>query len=388
MLHVSGDFPDTIEPAKTPVVRRLLDLTADRFEHQVVSINRVSPGATQTVRSLVDPGDLSVMTEAFEYGTALTYVAAARGIRHETKLRQLGRWLAVFITRMERRPDLIVGHKLTIEGVAVQEAARLLRLPYAVSIQSNSDAKILDVRRDLAGKFRDVLDSAGYAFPFSPWGWTRLIGRVGRPGCPHALLPCPTDLDEPVAPRVTGGGLVSVFHLHGYRHKNFGVLAKAMKRLGPEDAPRLDVIGGGSAEDLEVCQRIARAAPTIRLLGARDRQGVRAAMNGASAFVLPSRRETFGLVFIEALFAGTPIIYPAGTAVDGLFDDMPFARRVSKNDPREIAATIRFVMQNETSLKRELEAWQTSEHAQMFKRERIAETFSRGLLSAMGARSA
>ena len=43
-------------------------------------------------------------------------------------------------------------------------------------------------------------------------------------------------------------------------------------------------------------------------------------LNGYTALVLPTLRETFGMVYIEALFAGVPILYSQDRGVDGFFD--------------------------------------------------------------------
>ena len=286
---------------------------------------------------------------------------------------------------MDRRPDLIVGHKLAIEGIAVREAARISGIPYALSIQGDSDTKIMDVRRDLKGALTKILHGASFTFPFSVWGWDRVVQRLGYPPGPHAILPCPTELDQPVMPRITGAGLVSVFHLNSYRRKNFATLAQAMAILDSEGANTigLDIIGGGRPSPTRSCERIASRSESIRLRGAKERAQVQDALNSASGFVLPSQRETFGLVFVEALFAGTPIIYPAGTAVDGLFDGFPFALRVPANDPRAIAEAIRTVTRNEEVLKTQIAHWHKSDHAKQFQRQAIAETFAAGLHCAM-----
>lgn len=38
-------------------------------------------------------------------------------------------------------------------------------------------------------------------------------------------------------------------------------------------------------------------------------------------FIMLSKRETFGLVYIEAMSQGLPIIYSKGTGIDGYFED-------------------------------------------------------------------
>jgi hypothetical protein len=88
-------------------------------------------------------------------------------------------------------------------------------------------------------------------------------------------------------------------------------------------------------------------------------------------------------VFIEALFAGVPIIYPQGTAVDGYFDGAPFALRVDARGPASIAAAISHVLAHEREMKEALRLWQASPDAKRFMRPHIAATFADGLNHAM-----
>lgn len=382
ILHVSGDFPDPVEPFKTQAIRNLIDLTADRFDHEVVSINRVSPGGAGPLWEAVRARPLRVETEKFEYGIALRYVAPGRGLRHRTKLRQLGDWLADHIRDMPHAPDLIMGHKLAIEGIAVRTAAQACGIPYGLSIQGDSDTKIMDARRDLTGELRAVLHGASVVFPFAPWAWTRVTERLGAPPeTPRIMLPCPTDLDQPIKPQSSGNGLLSVFHLKSYRRKNLAGLARAMSLIeaGESEPPKLAVIGGGEPNVRAVCEKIVARSSSITLEGSKDRDDVRATMNSSIAFVLPSLRESFGLVFVEALFAGLPVIYPRGTSVDGYFDGAAFALPVNARDPHSIAAAIRHAVENETRMKEALAEWQQSDDACRFQRTHIGDQFALGL---------
>jgi glycosyltransferase involved in cell wall biosynthesis len=244
----------------------------------------------------------------------------------------------------------------------------------------------MNVRPDLAGELRKVADDAAVIFPFAPWAWDATIAKLGQPDTPHILLPCPTDIDDPLAPKPNGTGIVSIFHLKSYKRKNLANLARSIRLLEKDgDAPPLSVIGGGETRDIKACEKLVAGIPSIALEGPLGRDEVRARMNAASGFVLPSLRETFGLVFVEALFAGTPIIYPQGTSVDGYFDDTPFAISVDPRDPRSIADAIRYVRANERELKLELANWQSSVGAEFFRRAHIAASFAKGLEQAMAS---
>ncbi len=384
IVHLSGDYPDPFVPAKTRAIQTLIDLTADRFDHHVISLNRASPGMAGTVREALVPTAIALSQRRFEYGTAIRYTAPGKGLRHKTKLLQLGDWLAEEIAMMPKRPALLVGHKLTIEGIAVRRAAQITGIPYGLSIQGNSDTKVLDARPDLAGELREVLHGAKVVFPFAPWAWRRIVDKLGPIATLLVMLPCATDLDQPLAPINGGKGLLSVFHLAGYRHKNLAGMVEAVKVLDRQNrAPPLAIIGAGEADDCARCAAMIAPTPTITLLGGKSRVDVRTAMNGAVALVLPSLRETFGMVFIEALFAGLPIIYPRGAAVDGYFDDAPFALPVEARDPRSIASAMNAAIEREREMKEALAGWQQSDAIRMFQRDRIGESFAAGLAAAL-----
>lgn len=385
VLHISGDFPDPFEPFKTPVIRQLIDLTHDAFDHRVISINRAQPGAAAVLRSLAGGDRLITERREFEYGVALRYFAPGKGIRHRTKLTQLAHVITDEIAAMKRKPDLIVGHKLTIEGIVVQEAAHKTGLPYALSIQGNTDLKILSTRPDLKRIFREVFHGAQVVFPFAPWALEAAQQRLGVRDGPTRQLPCPTDLDTARPPHSGGDGLISVFHLKNHPGKNLSGMVEAYRILAARGAslPPLAVIGGGSEAELKACRARAGDFEQITFPGPLGRNDLAQRLGNASALMLPSLRESFGLVFIEALFAGTPIIYPAGTAVDGYFDGCPFALRVDARDPRSIADAVEHAMANEADMKRALAEWQTSPAATIFTRGYIAATFAEGLNQAM-----
>lgn len=388
ILHLSGDFPDTIEPFKTPVIKALVNQTQGEFEHEVISLNRTSPALKTLIKQfLVNGGKPKVDTreQPFDSGAAIEYFAPSKGLYHATLLRQLGDMLA---KRYEssKKPDLIVGHKLTIEGIAVRRMAQKLKLPYAISIQGDTDTRILSLRPDLRPELSRVFHDAAMVFPFAPWAMRSVESKLGPRAGSSILLPCPTDLDEPLAPRVGASAeLISVFHLKNYRRKNLAGLVRAMRRLAVV-APdiKLSVIGGGSAAELARCKNLLRNLGNVTLDGPLGHAELRIRLNSAAGFVMPSLRESFGLVFIEALFSGLPIIYPEGRSVDGFFENDSFALKVDPNSSKAIADAILKLVENESEAKQALAEWQRDDRSRRFVRSTIAAEFARGLHLACG----
>jgi glycosyltransferase involved in cell wall biosynthesis len=387
VLHVSADYPDSIQPLKTPVIERLICLTDEQCDHRVLSLNRRN-------LPLAHWPDLArgkafapfvVASRGMARGAAIQYRAPGKGVFHKTMLDKMGDWIAHEV-KSGPRPDLIVGHKLTIEGIAVARAAKLLQLPYALTIQGNTDLKILEFRRDLRPHLRQVYHEAACVFSFAPWSGRMVERLLGERPCGYIVLPCPTLLDEVRKPKLGGKTLISVFHLANHRTKNLRLLAEVMGRLERDgcNVP-LQIIGGGSPADMATCRRVAARANLVELAGSRSQAEMPSIMNDSIAMVLPSRRESFGLVFLEAFFAGLPIIYPRGASVDGYFDGLPFAIGVKPDDPDEIANAIQFACRNEVRLKSALADWQAGGGLDRFTHKAIARTFGEGLRHAVAA---
>jgi rhamnosyl/mannosyltransferase len=113
-----------------------------------------------------------------------------------------------------------------------------------------------------------------------------------------------------------GGGKLALFVGRVVYYKGLEFLLRAMSRL---DA-RLLVIGDGDL--LKASERLAARlglAERVLFLGEVDDPTVAAALNACDVFVLPSvaRSEAFGLVLLEAMASGKPVVttaLPTGVA--------------------------------------------------------------------------
>ncbi len=385
IVHVSADFPDRLQPAKTRAIESLVRLVDDRFDQQVISLNRHGPGLAFLPAILANPWHPQLRVTTVDDTAdviALRYDAPGKGIYHGALLDRLGDWLADTLARGPQ-PALIVGHKLSVEGIAVARAAGLLGVPYALSIQGDSDLKILSARPDLRRVFARAFHGAAMVFHFAPWALARIEALLGKRAGPATLVPCPIANDTVLPPRTGGDGLVSIFHLQSHARKNLARMAQASD-IAARAVPglRLAVVGGGSVQDVARCEAVV-AGHACLLEGPLPLEQVAQRLNRASGFVLASLRESFGLVFIEALFAGVPIAYPADWAVDGYFEGAPFALRVANTDIAAIADAMVRLIRDEATMKQALALWQTSAAAHRFTRRAIGDTFAAGLDAAM-----
>jgi glycosyltransferase involved in cell wall biosynthesis len=391
ILHLTGDFPDSIVASKTPVIADLLSLTADRFDHVVYSLNRRAPSPSAFAQRLLrDPFAPALPVHALaptNRVTALLYDAPGCGLYHRAMLERLADWIGDDVVRSGLRPDIVHGHKLGIEGIVAARVARRLEIPYTLSIQGNTDRRIVSARPDLHRLFARLYHDAAMVFPFAPWAAAFLDTRLGPRRNATILLPCPTTADRIIAPRVVGPRLMTAFHLAHYRNKNVAALIHAARRI-EKDTPgfALDLYGGGPEHAVAALNATIRSsgASSVNLAGPIAHADIQATMNAAAGFALVSRRESFGLVFIEALLAGCPIVYPAGAAISGYVDDLPFAIPARAASQDEITDAMRRLVRDEASIKSALATWQADGRAAAFQRGTIAATYSDGMGSVIG----
>lgn len=64
----------------------------------------------------------------------------------------------------------------------------------------------------------------------------------------------------------------------------------------------------------------------------------------ADVFIMPSLAETFGLVYVEAMSQGLPLIYTRGQGIDGYFDDGLVGYACNPRDPKGIADQVERIL--------------------------------------------
>lgn len=118
------------------------------------------------------------------------------------------------------------------------------------------------------------------------------------------------------------------------RRKNITTLQKALSMLrGRGWDTRLTVIGKG--EDKSLLEEICADEHTV-YHKEMPKEELIDYYRASDVFVLPSVRETFGLVYAEAITQGLPILYSAGQGFDGQFDEGEVGYRVDAENPQDI----------------------------------------------------
>lgn len=105
--------------------------------------------------------------------------------------------------------------------------------------------------------------------------------------------------------------------------KGMDILIKAWAKLAPKYPQARLVVGGGgkAAEKVVEWTKEYQVEDSVEFLGALNREQVVEQMQQCDCFVLPSRYETFGVVYVEAFACGKPVIAVANGGPDDFVHD-------------------------------------------------------------------
>ena len=127
-------------------------------------------------------------------------------------------------------------------------------------------------------------------------------------------------------------------------NKGLGGLFEAIARFPPADRPALVLMGPdwGERASLERRARELGLEREVRWLGTvPDAAAYRGVVRHASALVLPSEWEAYGLVLLDAMAAGTPIVATEVGGVPEVLDHGRAGRLVPYGDVAALASAIR-----------------------------------------------
>lgn len=224
--------------------------------------------------------------------------------------RQALRLFDLYVER-QGRPDLIHAHGAQTAGSAASLIRSERGMPYMLTEHSSAFVRGLFaewrhpfLRAAFADATRIAAVSGALAHTIAPWaaGRSREIDVI-----PNLVDPAFFTLPTRPVPR-SPYRVVCVALLNA--NKQVDVLLRAFSRAftGASDVS-LDVGGDGPERDrLEALARELGLEARVRFHGLLDRGGVRDLMQRSHLFVLPSAKETFGLVCAEAMCCGLRVL--------------------------------------------------------------------------------
>lgn len=130
--------------------------------------------------------------------------------------------------------------------------------------------------------------------------------------------------------------------------KGFSLLIAAVANLKTSGLDiRLVIVGEGPqrAQLIEQCKRLGIEDNTL-IHNQIENKVLRGIYAKCDLFVLPSFSETFGIVYLEAMYAGVPVVAVKGEGIWGLFEEDREALYAEPRSITDLEAKIRYVIAN------------------------------------------
>ncbi|MBS4539280.1 glycosyltransferase [Clostridium sp. D2Q-11] len=110
----------------------------------------------------------------------------------------------------------------------------------------------------------------------------------------------------------------------------------------------LHVIGNGPLESKsrQLCKKLDISDSVIFHGYIKDKEKISEIMESCDIFIMPSYKETFGLVYIEAMSRGLPVIYTQGEGIDGFFKEGEVGFVVKPNSTSDISKKVELILKN------------------------------------------
>ena len=266
---------------------------------------------------------------------------------------------AVLCSRVDvQTVDFVHAHTLFSDGILALKLKKQFGIPYVVSVRNTDLNLYMRYMPHTWMVGRQILQEADQIIFISKAHMRRAPKWVAAPKdvLERKAVNIPNGIDDywfehidssrHIAPIESPWRLIYVGNFTA--NKNVPRLMLAVLHLNKRGIPTTLDIVGAKGRDTNRIMRIAQTHPEIfKLHGEiRDKDRLRALFREMHIFALVSLRETFGLVYIEALTQGLPILYSKGEGVDGFFGD----QYGMACNPRSRASI-------ETSLERIMEAY-------------------------------
>ncbi len=223
--------------------------------------------------------------------------------------------------------NLVHAYKLYSDGGVAYKLYSRYRIPYIVTIRNSDINVFLKYMVHLKPYAKKILLSAQNIVFVSP-AYTGIIKKefadIYTIICDKFIV-IPNGIDSfwqknlSISQKVISYPIRLLFVGRFDKNKNIESIIKTAKAL--EGNYILRIVGGGGNNEQKI-KKIAFNNPnSIELYPKVKKEELLKHYQQSHIFVMPSFYETFGLVYIEAMTQGLPVVYSKGQGIDGYFEE-------------------------------------------------------------------
>jgi L-malate glycosyltransferase len=249
--------------------------------------------------------------------------------------------------------DITHAHTLYSDGAVALRLKRLYGIPYIVAFRNTDLNAFMKYRPDLKLIGNDVIKEAEKIIFLSPVYRDKLCQQVSpfiREIINKNGVVVPNGVREGWLTNNPKSGdiivncnkKIQILYVGDMsKNKNLLNLLESVYILSSSLSVHLTVVGGSEidADNNGLFNVLGRDMTTF-LGRVEEESELRSIYREHDIFVMPSYTETFGIVYIEALSQGLPIVHSKGHGVDGLFKDNTVSEVADPYSPNDIARAV------------------------------------------------
>lgn len=221
----------------------------------------------------------------------------------------------------KNKPDLIHAHTLFSDGSLANYYYKEHGIPFIVAFRSSDLEYFLKYKPWLKKYGKQIVENAKTIVFISPSLKRKFQGIYGDAFEGKSLI-----ISNGINPSFFAVDKLNKKNPHSplellyvgsfLKRKNVPALIKLVEAY----PARLTIVGKGGNEEKRVLQMIQESNKVNYLGYIKDHSRLIEIYRNSDIFIMTSKGETFGLVYIEAMSQGLPLIYSLDTGIDGFFE--------------------------------------------------------------------
>ena len=251
--------------------------------------------------------------------------------------------------RVLLKADLIHAHFLYSDGALALKIKKKLNIKYIVAVRNTDINYFFKLRPDLYFLMLEILQEAekviflnhGYKFRL-----LKLLSKKNRDSFKKKFEVIPNGINDdwlmPTQMVSEHSDKIKLIYVGDFtKNKNVPILIDAVSNLSSMGFDvSLKLAGGGGNQHNAVINKLKKHSNLCEFLGRMNITDLKKLYRNSDILVVPSKYETFGMVYIEALSQGCQVIFKEGEAISGYLNDDSIALGLSKINVKEIVNSI------------------------------------------------
>lgn len=260
--------------------------------------------------------------------------------------------------------QIIHAHTMFSDGAIAYHLNKKFKIPYIIAVR-NTDVNIfLKYLIHLRSIGKEIIINSERIIFLSSSYKTKLLSYYKDISeiIENKSLVIPNGIDEywytNKPENKTINETINLIYAGEIRHnKNIHGIINAMTKLSINNKFTFTIIGEGLNDEkryLHFLRKLIKNKPNIKLLKAIPKEELIQYYKNSSIFVMPSFKESFGLVYAEALSQNLPLIYTQNEGFDNWFAPGDVGYPVNPNSKDDIVEKILLILDNYKEIQRNI----------------------------------